>query len=195
MKPLHEQCAELAGDFEHKDLMFCMKEYPEGKRQEAGYAVRDAAHAMSKFLRHLSTVLRHEGMTDEKIGKKLDKYGGNWRDFARDIEQETAAPLLARIAELEARLNETHTDENGTVWTVPTAWAYFAACRALEEHKSKEVAELYHEGYAKGRGDGYEHGYKVGRRDGLEEAAKVCWISVDKYSCEHAIRALIGKEK
>jgi hypothetical protein len=29
---------------------------------------------------------------------------------------------------------ETYTDRHGTVWTRPTAWAYFAACRALKHH-------------------------------------------------------------
>lgn len=35
---------------------------------------------------------------------------------------------------------EVHVDDNGTTWTPPTAWAYFAACRALEAEKQKVEA-------------------------------------------------------
>ena len=34
-----------------------------------------------------------------------------------------------------ASVEETYTDENGTVWNRPTAWAYAQACKALAEHK------------------------------------------------------------
>jgi hypothetical protein len=54
------------------------------------------------------------------------------------------ASQKARIAEL----SETWTDENGTVWEPPTAWAYAMACktmhaqRARAEAAEKRIAEL-----------------------------------------------------
>ena len=36
--------------------------------------------------------------------------------------------------------DETYTDDHGTVWTRPTAWAYFAACRALREKEAALTA-------------------------------------------------------
>lgn len=42
------------------------------------------------------------------------------------------------LAELKAaaapKLDDTYVDRHGTTWTRPTAWAYFAACRALNHH-------------------------------------------------------------
>ena len=42
-----------------------------------------------------------------------------------------------RIEYLEGLLGDRYLDESGTVWSVPTAWAYFSACRALNEHKAR----------------------------------------------------------
>lgn len=73
------------------------------------------------------------------------------RDRLRAAEAETA-----RLRAENDRLSETYTDEDGTVWSPPTAWAYFAACRALNA-KTAALAEARAEG----------------RRQGLEEAAKL----------------------
>lgn len=40
-----------------------------------------------------------------------------------------------RAEQAEAKLNETYTDEHGTVWTVPTAWAYAAVCKANDRKR------------------------------------------------------------
>lgn len=40
-----------------------------------------------------------------------------------------------RADRLDSKLNETFTDEQGTVWTRPTAWAYAQVCKALEKMK------------------------------------------------------------
>lgn len=50
-------------------------------------------------------------------------------------------------AEVEARdkriaeLSETWTDENGTIWSPPTAWAYAKACAALHKHRAEVEAK------------------------------------------------------
>lgn len=36
-------------------------------------------------------------------------------------------------------LDDIYIDDKGTVWNRPTAWAYYAACRALREHT--DIAE------------------------------------------------------
>ncbi len=36
------------------------------------------------------------------------------------------------------KLQETYTDENGTVWETPTSWAYASACKALHKHHKQE---------------------------------------------------------
>lgn len=48
--------------------------------------------------------------------------------------------LEARVATLSAensRLSETYIDESGLSWSPPTAWAYFAVCRARDAHQSR----------------------------------------------------------
>ena len=61
----------------------------------------------------------------------------------REIELESQlAAANARVAELEADLNESHVDEHGTVWTRPTAEAYCLICKAYDTWKTKaEQAE------------------------------------------------------
>ena len=54
------------------------------------------------------------------------------------LKQQLAA-ANARIAELEATLNETYTDDFGTVWTRPTAWAYAAVCKVLNSDSEGQI--------------------------------------------------------
>ena len=50
--------------------------------------------------------------------------------------------LRARIRELEAEREDWLDPETNTVWSRPTAWAYAAACKALEKHRQRaEKAE------------------------------------------------------
>jgi hypothetical protein len=48
-----------------------------------------------------------------------------------------AADLLLRQAGEIKRLTETYTDDKGTVWDPPTAWAYYAACRTIADTKAR----------------------------------------------------------
>ena len=66
----------------------------------------------------------------------------NSANLALSVTRKELAAANARIAELEATLNETYTDDFGTVWTRPTAWAYAAVCNANDKNReSKEQAE------------------------------------------------------
>ncbi|HLG97103.1 MAG TPA: hypothetical protein VKX49_12390 [Bryobacteraceae bacterium] len=51
--------------------------------------------------------------------------------------------LRAKAEKAEARLNETFTDDDGTIWTVPTAWAYAQACKAVNARQlsAEKLAE------------------------------------------------------
>lgn len=50
--------------------------------------------------------------------------------------------LEQQLAAAKAELAETYTDEHGTVWTRPTAWAYAAVCKANDKNReAKEQAE------------------------------------------------------
>lgn len=49
----------------------------------------------------------------------------------RNKERAKAEALALQLKAVQTELNETWTDDLGTVWTRPTAWAYMAACRAL----------------------------------------------------------------
>jgi hypothetical protein len=60
------------------------------------------------------------------------------------LRGERAAHEVTRKALAEA--TETWTDEAGTVWCPPTAWAYAQACRALENAKSQLAAQRERDG-------------------------------------------------
>ncbi len=52
---------------------------------------------------------------------------------------EYVGEILERAIAAEEELNETYIDENGAVWNRPTAWAYYAVCKA--KNKWQEQAE------------------------------------------------------
>ncbi|CAO4177238.1 hypothetical protein [Methylorubrum extorquens] len=71
--------------------------------------------------------------------------------YQRIVTAETAlatatAEAASLRAEVEAKdrriaeLSETWTDEGGTVWSPPTAWAYAKACAALHKHRAEVEA-------------------------------------------------------
>jgi len=67
----------------------------------------------------------------EAAEKERDEALGEFaRAGMRQADQLLAARSRAEAA--EQALNETYTDESGTVWTRPTAWAYYAVCRARD---------------------------------------------------------------
>ena len=82
---------------------------------------------------------KHEFIREEwivEVCKKCDKLR------AQTVFEDDLAAANARIAELEADLNESHVDEHGTVWTRPTAEAYCLICKAYDAWKTKaEQAE------------------------------------------------------
>jgi endo-1,4-beta-mannosidase len=56
------------------------------------------------------------------------------------VEIKLKSELLEAQAEIQS-LKETYTDENGTVWTRPTAEAYCAVCKAYND-KQAEIERL-----------------------------------------------------
>lgn len=66
---------------------------------------------------------------------KMEKLEGQQRVSIVDQDGNEVGERFASIRELATE--EAFKDEAGTVWTVPTAWAYFAACRALNAAKAK----------------------------------------------------------
>jgi hypothetical protein len=50
---------------------------------------------------------------------------------------EATRPLIQPLGS-----DETWTDENGTLWSRPTAWAYAQACKALHKHQDEFLAGL-----------------------------------------------------
>src|SRR5690606_28042866 len=60
-------------------------------------------------------------------------------DGAYDSESMTAYGRACYEAAISAHRvdDDTYTDENGTVWTRPTAWAYAQACKARDKWQAK----------------------------------------------------------
>ena len=52
------------------------------------------------------------------------------------FSEEEADHILRALEQAE----ETYVDRNSTVWTRPTAWAYFAACRTLHHRRAMSEA-------------------------------------------------------
>jgi hypothetical protein len=77
--------------------------------------------------------------------------GLNAQIRAKDAEIELLRSMLSVLKGDLAIERETWTDENGTVWNRPTAWAYQQACRTIRsaeqraESAESRVAELEHE--------------------------------------------------
>lgn len=61
------------------------------------------------------------------------------------LQTNSADALASAIAERDearAELSDTFVDENGTTWKRPTAWAYYAVCKARDaHHAAQEAAE------------------------------------------------------
>lgn len=91
--------------------------------------------------------------SDPWYGDFVTTEGETWFVYAHEFKayQAWAEAETARLRAENERLSETYTDEEGTVWSPPTAWAYFAACRALH---AKTVALA--EAEARGRRQGLE---------------------------------------
>ena len=101
-------------------------------------------NVIAKCLWHLSK--------PEVIDGFCKSYDGPYKPISmvQDLEsqlsalQQQLADEQAKREQAEAQINETHTDENGTVWTRPTAWAYMAVCKANDKNReAKEQAEAW----------------------------------------------------
>lgn len=55
-----------------------------------------------------------------------------------DIQRASIQELSRQVVKLQQELNEIYTDENGIEWTRPTAWAYYAVCKALKKYKENK---------------------------------------------------------
>ena len=74
--------------------------------------------------------------------KAYDMDKEDWREFAvRDIDWRDELTIAEDVFFEES---------TGTTWTRPTAWAYFAACRAREQYKSRLDVVLDHVDYTNG---------------------------------------------
>lgn len=96
----------------------------------------------------------------EKAAAELTRLTARVAELEASLDNERAAHQVAcdqrNAAERErdaarAELNETWTDENGTVWTRPTAWAYAHACknrnaRAESAERERDEALMLCEG-------------------------------------------------
>jgi hypothetical protein len=54
-----------------------------------------------------------------------------------DIQRSSIQTLSKQVADLQTLLNETYIDDNGIVWGRPTAWAYYAVCKARDKWQKK----------------------------------------------------------
>lgn len=67
--------------------------------------------------------------------------------IALPILSEHVSVGVARRTPEEITCVEAFVDDHGTVWTPPTAWAYFAVCRA-RDNRRKELTDLIAEATA-----------------------------------------------
>lgn len=75
-----------------------------------------------------------EALQDLRVGVEMDRH------HLPDGDAKLAA-LDAAISLLRAPVaDETYTDDNGTVWTRPTAWAYAQVCKALDKWRAAASA-------------------------------------------------------
>lgn len=86
---------------------------------------------------------------------------------------------------------DTYTDEAGTVWSRPTAYAYAAACKALWKHRDAalplssglQTADIAFTGPVDGMGDADPSGayllLHIDRKDGTQERLKVSRTAAD----------------
>lgn len=86
-----------------------------------------------KGLPFLSTLF---GVPIERFVRFLDAITENASEAGQEVLEVLTAEK-ARAEAADAKLNETWTDEEGTVWRGPTAWAYGRACKALSEAKAE----------------------------------------------------------
>ena len=79
----------------------------------------------------MNTVSEHtyEFLNDAYI-KLMDKNA--YLTEQNNIQRSSIQQLNRQVADLQAELYETYTDNNGTVWCRPSAEAYYKVCRARD---------------------------------------------------------------
>lgn len=77
----------------------------------------------------------HENIKPEHLGSRVNAL---CRSYSYAVE--SMVRLSDERDQLAAQLNEVHTDENGTAWTRPTAWAYMQVCKARDKHAERARA-------------------------------------------------------
>jgi hypothetical protein len=85
----------------------------------------------------------------DKLVQGLRIYANQYTGtFNHDALLNAAADAIVQLQARVAELDETWTDELGTVWKSPTAWAYAMTCRARQtqqdraERAEADLAEL-----------------------------------------------------
>jgi len=161
--------------------------YEYKERRDAELAAANA-RAYDWYLRYESLFAAGDDMTEDADNEieilQDDLYAANKRAELAEGQKKYAYKLcdemlalnegtLKKAEEIEASLNETYTDENGTVWTRPTAWAYAAACKAND--KNREANERAKSRVAK-------------MRDALE---KTKMLPAAQYLCKECSRRFI----
>jgi hypothetical protein len=54
-----------------------------------------------------------------------------------DIQRLTTQQLSKQVADLQTELNEVYIDDDGTIWSRPTAEAYYRVCKARDKWQKK----------------------------------------------------------
>lgn len=82
----------------------------------------------------MNTISEHTyEFLNDAYTKLLDKNA--YLTEENDIQRSSIQTLSKQVVDLQAKLNETYIDENNTIWTRPTAWAYYSVCKALNRYK------------------------------------------------------------
>lgn len=76
----------------------------------------------------------------ERLRAELSRATGRQR--VSIIDQDGKEIGHAHRSMRELTTEEAFVDERGTAWMPPTAWAYFAACRARDKHRDSRLKPL-----------------------------------------------------
>ena len=61
----------------------------------------------------------------------------NYIDFSGRVKGNGFQQLNKQIIDLQMELNETYIDDNGIIWSRPTAEAYYRVCKARDKWQKK----------------------------------------------------------
>jgi hypothetical protein len=102
---------------------------------------KDTSDVVAKAVAFMNEAARYFGNRD--TGGEDSAF---WSNVTNQKNCEGIAALISSLVAENERLQtrladyqDTHEDEKGNVWHRPTAWAYFAACRALDAEKASRI--------------------------------------------------------